>query len=276
MATMGTTLTIGDFSRMTHLSVKTLRHYHQVRLLEPVEVNPESGYRYYDTEQVPTAQVIRRFRDLGMPVDQVKAVLDAPDLPSRNALIAAHLERLENELHQTQTAVSSLRNLLEQGKATVPVEHRSVPATTAMAISETVTITELESWWSAAFRELDTYLKTRGMRPTGPKGGLYDNELFLDEEGGAVVFVPVAEPAGPVGRIRPLIIPAAELAIATHEGPHGDVDRTYGALGTYVADHALGVEGPVRESYLVAEFDTPDTTRWKMEIAWPIFRTARR
>src|SRR4029078_8643175 len=62
-------VTIGDFSRMTHLSVKALRHYHEIGLLEPVAVSPESGYRLYDVDQVPTAQVIRRLKDLGMPLD---------------------------------------------------------------------------------------------------------------------------------------------------------------------------------------------------------------
>ena len=102
---MAAGLTVGDFSRITHLSVKTLRHYHEVGLLEPATVNPGTGYRYYCAAQVPTAQVIRRLRDLEMPVSQVKAVLDAPDAPARNALIAAHLGRLEAELAQTRAAV---------------------------------------------------------------------------------------------------------------------------------------------------------------------------
>ena len=71
---MTAALTVGDFARITHLSVKTLRHYHQVGLLEPADVNPDTGYRYYAAEQVPTAQVIRRLRDLEMPVAEVKAV----------------------------------------------------------------------------------------------------------------------------------------------------------------------------------------------------------
>jgi DNA-binding transcriptional MerR regulator len=62
-------LSIGDFSRVTHLSVKTLRHYHEVGLLEPAEIDPSSGYRHYALAQIPIAQVIRRFRDLEMPVE---------------------------------------------------------------------------------------------------------------------------------------------------------------------------------------------------------------
>jgi DNA-binding transcriptional MerR regulator len=271
---MGTSLTIGDFSRMTHLSVKTLRHYHQVGLLEPMDINPESGYRYYDTDQVPTAQVIRRFRDLAMPVEQVKALLGAPDLPSRNALIASHLSRLESQLDQTQAAVVSLRRLLEQPDAPLRVQHRATPALSTIAISATITSDELGPWWSAAFGELQLFVDEEGIRVTGPRGGLYGNELFLDERGEAVVFMPVAESVVPRGRVEGRRIPAAELAVATHDGPHGDIDLTYGALGTYVAQHALGVEGPLRETYLVAEFDTADATRWRTEIGWPIFRTS--
>lgn len=54
---MSVRLSIGDFSRMTHLSVKALRHYHDVGLLEPAEIDRWSGYRYYRPDQVATAQV---------------------------------------------------------------------------------------------------------------------------------------------------------------------------------------------------------------------------
>ena len=66
---MTSRLPIGDFSRATHLSVKMLRHYHEIRLLEPVDVDGDTGYRRYAAEQIVTAQIIRRFRDLDMPLE---------------------------------------------------------------------------------------------------------------------------------------------------------------------------------------------------------------
>ena len=119
---MSVLLTIGDFSRMTHLSVKALRHYHDVGLLEPAAVDRSSGYRRYDASQVPVAQVIRRFRDLGMPVEEVKSVLDAADVTTRNQVIVAHLERMEGQLAQTQATVASLRAVLEAPMATGAVD----------------------------------------------------------------------------------------------------------------------------------------------------------
>ena len=63
-----TGLTVGDFSRITHLSVKMLRHYHEIGLLEPASVDASTSYRYYAKEQIPQAQVIKRLRELDMPI----------------------------------------------------------------------------------------------------------------------------------------------------------------------------------------------------------------
>jgi len=95
---------IGDFSRMTHLSVKALRFYHDQGLLEPARIDPSSGYRFYDPGQVPVAQVIRRFRDLDMPLDQVRAVLQASDVETRTKEIIAHLSSMETKLAELQIA----------------------------------------------------------------------------------------------------------------------------------------------------------------------------
>ena len=155
-------LTVGDFSRITHLSVKTLRHYHQVGLLEPAAVNPDTGYRYYSGEQIPAAQVIRRLRDLEMPVADVKAVLNAPDAPARNSLIAAHLDRLEAELARTRSAVDSLRNLLDQPDPASRITHRSVPAIVAVGIGQVVDRADLLPWWEGALGELHASVREIG------------------------------------------------------------------------------------------------------------------
>jgi DNA-binding transcriptional MerR regulator len=266
-------LTIGDFSRATHLSIKTLRYYHRVRLLEPARVDLDTGYRHYTTEQIPVAQVIRRFRDLDMPVDQVQAVLRAPDLTTRNRLIAAHLSRLEQGLARTQQAVASLRDLLADPSAVAPVSHRRVNATMAAAITSVVDADDLLPWFLGALGELHATLEARGVAASGPAGGIYAGELFTEETGEATVFVPTAAEVPALGRVAPLTVPAAELAVITHAGSHADVDRAYGALATYVSGHALRVDGPIREYYLVGRHDTPDENAWRTEICWPIFST---
>jgi effector-binding domain-containing protein len=90
---------------------------------------------------------------------------------------------------------------------------------------------------------------------------------------GVVVYIPVTEDVGSTGRARMLEIPAAELAVAAHKGSLADLDQTYGALGTYVAEREIGVDGPIREHYLVTESDTDDESRLVTEVCWPVFQT---
>jgi DNA-binding transcriptional MerR regulator len=273
---MDVRLSIGDFSRMTHLSIKALRHYHEVGLLPPAEIDPQSGYRYYAPDQVATAQVIRRFRDLDMPVDEIRAVLIAPDPSSRNEVIVSHLERMQAQLKETEATVTSLRSLLDPGPASLTIEYRSMPDTPALAVAETVSAEEAVEWWSSALDDIYATASRLGLEPAGAAGALFPAEFYEVEKADLVVFVPLAEaaPDESGGRSVPVTVPAAELAVATHRGPFGDIDRTYGTLGLHVAERSIGVTGPIREYYLVTGRDTPTEADHRIEVGWPVFLTA--
>jgi hypothetical protein len=138
--------------------------------------------------------VIRRFRDLDMPLDEIRAVLSASEVEGRDAVIAAHLLRLQGSLERTRGAIASLRDLLEaSASAPFPVERRRVETIPAAAISDVVEVAELSPWFQGAMADVST--------------------------------------------------------------------------------HALAVDGPIREHYLIGRLDTDDVDAWRTEIAWPIFRT---
>ena len=176
----------------THLSVKTLRYYHDVGLLEPADVDPRSGYRMYATAQVPRAQLIRRFRDLDMPIDEVRVVLDAPDVAERDRAILGHLERMERELGRTQATVASLRALLEHSQPPLSVEYRSIGWMPALAVWEGVGWDDAEPWLDAVFADIAAVLSAHGTEPVGPAGALYADEFFEVRIGDVVAFVPIA------------------------------------------------------------------------------------
>src|SRR6476469_7369571 len=183
---VGTRVSIGDLARASQLSVKTLRHYHEVGLLAPNEVNPDNGYRYYSQDQIQAAQVIRRLRGLQMPVTDVKAALDATD--------------------------SELRDLLERPQTARPIEHRTVAPTPGAGIQATVDREDALAWWRGALGELHATVQAQALATTGPSGGLYAGEIFQYGRGEATVFIPTAGPVKPIGRVAQVVIPAAELA----------------------------------------------------------------
>jgi DNA-binding transcriptional MerR regulator/effector-binding domain-containing protein len=267
---MSALLTIGEFSRLTHLSVKALRHYDDVGLLEPAHVDPSSGYRRYATAQVPVAHVIRRFRDLDMPLEQIQAVLEAPDVGARDRVIVAHLERMEQMLEETQVTVASLRRLLEGGETTLPIEYRSVPVTPAIAVRARIHWDDAEGWLSAALEDLHRALVTAASAPDGPDAALYSPEFFERHLGEVIAFVPVTGAMAVVGRVEVVDIPATEYAVTVHQGPFADLDQAYGALGSFVSERVLGADGPILERYLAADANTDDAAGLRTEVCWPI------
>jgi DNA-binding transcriptional MerR regulator len=255
---------IGEFSKMTYLSVKALRHYHDVGLLEPSQIDPATGYRFYSPAQVPTAQAIRRFRDLDMPLEQIRAVLAAPDRAARNDAIVAHLARMQQQLERTQLTVASLQALLGKSRMAGTVERRSVDALPVLAVSGTVAFDDSLGWLEVVFAELHATATAMKVDVTGADGALYYEDFFQDGTGTVTAFVPVtvARPTDvPAGRAVLTELPAAELAVMVHKGSFDELDQTYGALGTYVTEHGIGLPGPIREHYTADD---------RAEVCWPI------
>lgn len=262
MNRMSASVPIGEFSRLTHLTVKSLRHYHDLGLLEPAQIDASTGYRRYAVDQVPTALLIGRLRGLEMPLADVRTVLDASDT-DRNTVIGAHLERMEAELDRTRTIVASLRTLLTSPLAASPVSYRTIPDQHVLSIRDVAERDAIGAWCEDAYGRLYAQLEATGVSPDGDAGATYSDPFFTYDRGDVEAFVPVA--AGTPGA---RILVGGHFAIALHVGPFTELDRAYAALGTHVAEHSTVAPGPIREIYLDPTDDDPDTPR--TEVCWPI------
>jgi effector-binding domain-containing protein len=140
-----------------------------------------------------------------------------------------------------------------------------------------VAVQDAWAWGTDAFGELYRRIEQAGQAPPGPGGALFPAGFFEVHQAELTAFVPVDGPiAGAVsrwGRAEFVTVPGVEAAVMLHSGSPADSDQTYGALGTAVAERAIGVEGPIREYYLVP-FTEPDVSRHRTEICWPVFQTA--
>lgn len=267
---MSTLLTIGEFSRLTHLSVKQLRNYDDIGLLAPADVDPMTGYRQYATAQAPDARVIRRLRDLDMPLDEIRIVLRASDVTAREEAIVAHLKRMEDTLAQTQAMVGSLRALLEGTEPAAPVTYRSVPAMRAVAIHGKVRWDDVEEWLAEAFDDLHEVIGAPADTPLAPDSALYSPEFFESHTGDVTAFIAIDDSPDVTGRVKLINIPAADLAVTVHRGRFEDLDQAYAALGTVVAERGLGTDGPIWEHYLTENGGTGDPAVTATEVCWPI------
>jgi len=118
-------LAIGRFARRAGMTVAALRHYHDVGLLVPAEVDPATGYRRYRADQLPQAWAIARLRALELSLDEIRAVL-----AGETDVLGRHRERVERRIWRLQRVHYRLQRLIEREDnlmsepVTYDVEHR--------------------------------------------------------------------------------------------------------------------------------------------------------
>ncbi len=104
-------LSIGRFARLAGLSVGALRHYDELDLLRPADVDQFTGYRRYRRVQLETARAIARLRELEMPLDEIREVLAIDDPTERARRLAAHRARIEARTYRLQRVLHHVTQL---------------------------------------------------------------------------------------------------------------------------------------------------------------------
>ncbi|MFF7358512.1 MerR family transcriptional regulator [Streptomyces filipinensis] len=107
---------IGEMARDSGLGVSTLRFYDRAGVLVPAWVDPVSGYRWYEPQQLEEARLLARLRRAGMPLPDIRLVLaswSGADTGLVRRLLKAHLRRLEQGLADARSEFSALRALLD-------------------------------------------------------------------------------------------------------------------------------------------------------------------
>lgn len=272
-------LRIGPFSRASSLSVKSLRAYHEGGLLVPAEIDPQTGYRSYSVAQLSDAAIIRRLRQLDVPLEAIRAVLDARDPAVTKKVLAEHGAVLAERLATTQRALDELYVALEAPVLHTPVHVRHEPARLVLTVRGTVSDEEWTAFLDQAFAALADALSASDAVTDGPVGACYPT-LLDDDSQDVVAFAPIVSApllssASRAAGVRVGELPATDVAVIAHRGAYDQIDATYRNLGAWVAAHAEPAELPVRELYLVGPPDVDDPDDYRTEICWPVLTPAR-
>ncbi|MBP2477291.1 DNA-binding transcriptional MerR regulator [Crossiella equi] len=274
-------LSIGDFARHGHVSVRMLRHYDQLGLLRPDRVDPSTGYRYYRAEQLARLNRVLALKDLGFTLDQVQSILDdhvgAEELRGmlrlRHSELAAGIAAARARL----TAVEARLRIIESEGA-MPVDDVVVKSLPAMRIAELTGIAADFSPGSIGpvigplYDRLHELLAQAGFAPArqGPAVAYYEQP---DGPDGRVVVhagFPVNVERAPGQGFEVVDLPAVpRAATIVHHGSMVDIGGPFQALARWVQDNGHRPVGPSREYYLVAGPGVPEE-QWVTELQEPI------
>jgi DNA-binding transcriptional MerR regulator len=120
-------LNIGAFSLLSGLSIDALRHYDEIGLLPPAEIDRATSYRRYRLDQVPAAERIRALRAVDLPIDEIRDLVDASDEETATVL-RVHRVRLEERSRALTQVIETLDDYIENG---VRMQHAKPPCRVA-------------------------------------------------------------------------------------------------------------------------------------------------
>ncbi len=240
-------LTIGEFAGRSGLSIRALRLYDRIGLLQPAHVVPATGYRRYASRQLYAGRLIALLRRLDMPLTEITTIVSAsgPDAAGR---LADYWTAVEQRLAaQRDLADRLVRNLAAEAPAphgAWPVSVRDVAEQHVLSEMRYINAAEL-SWIRDATTRL-TALAARSGGPAGPRFVVFHGDVNEDADGPVEVCVPVHRDAA--GRAEPAHREAYIPVIRGHLEPPR-IFSVYDAVRRWVRDNGHTVTAPPREVY---------------------------
>ncbi len=246
---------IGEFSRLSRVSVRMLRYYDQLGLFKPSRTDPLTGYRYYAADQLPQLNRILALQDLGFSLQQISGLLQdsLPPDELRGMLKLRRLE-LEQEIAGEQLRLARLDARLGQlgSQPSLPaydVVLRSVPPALVATRRERIPGDERIQ---DMFHELEAYVAGHDeARADKPPFTIYHDPEFRERDIDAEVAVPLKFPIPGSAAVRVQELPGlASAACVVHAGHYGTLFQAYNALLAWMDLDRYRIGGPIREVYL--------------------------
>jgi effector-binding domain-containing protein len=244
---------IGDFSKLSRISVKTLRYYDEMGLLKPVEVDPFTGYRLYEYSQLSTLNRILALKDLGFSLEEIGRLLDdGPSVEQMRGMLKLReteaRQRVQEEADRLERIRTWLRQIeQEDGVSKYDVVIKKVDEIKTASVRDVVpTPPEQGGLWG----ELEGYLAMQRVRPVGACFTLYHDDEFKERDWDLEVCEPIADDISESKRVKVRTLPASTMACTMHNGPFVTISEAYNAIGKWITDNGYRITGPCREVYL--------------------------
>lgn len=253
---------IGDFSKLAHVTVKTLRHYDELGLLRPVWIDRYTSYRYYDLGQLPRLNRILALKDLGFSLEQIGELLHENLPPDRLRLL---FDRKQAELHSHLQAEQArlarveqrLRQIEQEGHLPAyEVTLKTLPATPAVSLRGMIPVLAELPQQAGLMRALvNQFVQQNHLRPAGSWLTIFHGPDYAERNLDVEVALPLDDiPGKPVSmssrHIGVSLLPAVEQAASVLVPTSDDPNDAYTALYTW-AEQANYLTGtPLREVLL--------------------------
>lgn len=242
---------IGEFSKITGITVKALRFYQERGLLIPARVESGSGYRYYDQRNIDTARAIASLREYEFGLDEIAEILqDHADEENILRFLKQRKQALKNRISQNRDLVSSIDSIIQKEvkarqiseQSVFNIEEKNVAPVLVAGIRMKGSYDECGKGFAKLGRSLGRHISGQ------PLCLFYDDE-YRENDADFEPCMTVRKPAE-VDGIDVRELGAGRCINLIHRGPYTELGRSYERLITYAKEHGYTMQKPSREVYL--------------------------
>ena len=269
---------IGDFSRLSQVSVKTLHHYDDVGLLRPAHVDRENGYRFYGAEQVARVRRILNLKALGFSLEQIAGMLDGGMTAAQwQGLLREKQRELQQLARDTSDRLAQLDAWLakmteEETMPRLDVVVKTIEPQLVASMRERITFIEREG---EMFGEIEEHIKRRGGKIVGPGTLIFHDSEFREGCLDVETVFPIATAIPTAGEMRVYELPGVEtMACLIYQGGHNAAGaEAREALARWIEEHGYRINGPDRLAFLHCD-EPGEEEKTVVEFQYPIAKIA--
>ena len=266
---------IGDFSKLSLVTVKALRFYDEAGLLKPGQVDEFTGYRNYSANQLPRLNRVLALKDLGFSLEQIRRLLEN-ELPVEQfkGMLLLRQEELREKLETDRAKLERVKNRLKQIEEENEMSRYDVllKAVPPQLIASIRGVIPTYGDIGLFFEPLCGNVFKRNAKPAGPPLAIYYDKEYREHDVEVEVAVPLAAPLEEEGRIKVHELPGiSQVACTVHHGPYEMLSQAYGELIKWIETNGYRIAGPNREIYLKGpEGKDSDPAEYVTEIQIPV------
>ena len=248
---------IGDFARLSQVSVVTLRYYDEMNLFKPVRVDDFTGYRYYSADQLPRLNRILALKDLGFSLEQIKLMLaDGLSHEQLRGMLTIQRAEVEKRLAEEQERLirieARLRQIeLEDKMPNYDVVLKTVPAMMVASCRVTIpTNDQVPEYLEPAYAKVYEYLRKEGVKDNGLCLTVWHSPADVYENEDAEAIVSVDRSLAGTDQVKVYELPSTQVASVVHHGNFEDFTQGHAALLEWIDANGYRIIGPYREIYI--------------------------
>lgn len=268
-------LKIGDFSKLSRISIRMLRHYDEIGILHPQCVDDFTGYRYYNESQLPLAGKIQALKSLGFGLSVIKEILDQyEDVQEIERFLLVKQKELEEEALETQQKLrlldSTLKWLRKDGRLMdYNVTLKTVPERYVASVRQVIPAYDCEGMlWETMCRELEGQNVQQAVPCYGM--AIFHDEGHKDHDPDVEIQSAVVGKYQDTEHVKFKNVPPIQIASVTYKGSYEQITRVNDAVANWVKANGYDFNGKSFCIYHVSPQETSNPDKFVTEVCFPV------